>query len=210
MKPGTLLLLFPLLMAQAALAQKAATKAKVDYTAFEHLVKEVKNHREKRLVSLDAFLKLSSEKDVVVLDTRSDEMYNRKHIKDAVHLNFSDFTQENLAKVIPALQTKVLIYCNNNFNGDQRNFATKAVVPAAASKKLKPLTLALNIPTYINLYGYGYRNVYELSELVDINDPRLKLEGTEVNVPETLPEGETLMSKIQPSVLGAQLLAIRR
>jgi len=196
MKPGTLLFIFPaLLMAHTGFAQKAVAKAKVDYTAFEQLVKEVKVHREKRLITLDEFLKLSSENGVIVLDTRSDEMYNRKHIKDAVHLNFSDFTQENLSKVIPAPQTKVLIYCNNNFNGDQRNFATKAVVPAMASKKLKPVTLALNIPTYINLYGYGYRNVYELSELVDINDPRLKLEGTEVHVPETLPAGETLMSK---------------
>ena len=40
--------------------------------------------------------------------------------------------------------------------------------------------LALNIPTYINLYGYGYRNIYELDELVNINDKRIKFEGTEV------------------------------
>lgn len=35
-----------------------------------------------------------------------------------------------------------------------------------------------NIPTYINLYGYGYRNIYELDELVEMNDPRLEFEGT--------------------------------
>jgi hypothetical protein len=38
--------------------------------------------------------------------------------------------------------------------------------------------MALNIPTYVNLYGYGYRNVYELNELVDVNDPRINFEGT--------------------------------
>lgn len=38
--------------------------------------------------------------------------------------------------------------------------------------------MALNIPTYINLYGYGYRNVYELHELVDVKDPRIEFEGT--------------------------------
>ncbi|SDD97247.1 rhodanese-like domain-containing protein [Niabella drilacis] len=196
MKPGILLLILPALLAiQTVSAQKAPAKAKVDYDAFEQLVKEVKEHRKKKLVTLDEFLKLSGEKGVVVLDTRSDEMYNRKHIQNAVHLNFSDFTQENLSRMIPTTATKVLIYCNNNFEGDQRNFATKAVVPAAASKKLRPITLALNIPTYINLYGYGYRNVYELAELVNVNDPRLKLEGTEVNAPETVPAGETLMSK---------------
>lgn len=42
------------------------------------------------------------------------------------------------------------------------------------------MMLALNIPTFINLYGYGYRNIYELDELVNINDPRVKFEGTEV------------------------------
>jgi hypothetical protein len=40
--------------------------------------------------------------------------------------------------------------------------------------------LALNIPTYINLYGYGYKNVYELDELVNVNDKRIEFEGTAV------------------------------
>ena len=38
--------------------------------------------------------------------------------------------------------------------------------------------MALNIPTYINLYGYGYRNVYELDELVNVKDPRIHFEGS--------------------------------
>jgi hypothetical protein len=43
------------------------------------------------------------------------------------------------------------------------------------------LTLALNIPTYINLYGYGYQNVYELNELVaTFFDKRIEFEGTAV------------------------------
>ena len=44
----------------------------------------------------------------------------------------------------------------------------------------KPRMMALNIPTYINLYGYGYRNVYELHELVKVNDPRISFEGSVV------------------------------
>jgi hypothetical protein len=41
--------------------------------------------------------------------------------------------------------------------------------------------LALNIPTYVNLYGYGYRNVYELDELVKVDDPRVTFEGSIVS-----------------------------
>ena len=44
----------------------------------------------------------------------------------------------------------------------------------------KPITLALNIPTYINLYGYGYRNIYELSELINTNSQKLEFEGTAI------------------------------
>ena len=40
--------------------------------------------------------------------------------------------------------------------------------------------MALNIPTYINLYGYHYRNVYELDELVAVNNPLLEFEGTDI------------------------------
>jgi hypothetical protein len=42
----------------------------------------------------------------------------------------------------------------------------------------KPKMMALNLPTYVNLYGYGYRNVYELDELLDVKDPRVVFEGT--------------------------------
>ena len=32
------------------------------------------------------------------------------------------------------------------------------------------MELALNIPTFVNLHGYGYENVYELADLVSIED----------------------------------------
>ncbi|WP_118974385.1 rhodanese-like domain-containing protein [Taibaiella koreensis] len=159
---------------------QALPAAKVSFDDYEALVKAVKPHREKRLVGLDQFLEMSREKGVVLLDTRSDAMYRRKHIKGAIHLTFSDFTQENLAALIPDVDTRILIYCNNNIDGDLRAFATKAVVPALAGPKTKPVTLALNIPTYINLYGYGYTNVYELADLVPVWNSKLVFEGTDV------------------------------
>jgi len=156
--------------------------ARVDYDAFEKLTAEVKEHRKTRLVSTTEFLRLSKEEKVIILDTRSDAMYAAKHIKGAIHLNFSDFTQANLAKIIPSMNTKILIYCNNNIDNDEINFPTKSAGPVKSAKvNSKPLTLALNIPTYINLYGYGYKNVYELAELVSVFDKRVVFEGTAVN-----------------------------
>ncbi|MFL5753259.1 MAG: rhodanese-like domain-containing protein [Bacteroidia bacterium] len=154
--------------------------AKVEYDAYEKLVAEVKEHRKSRLVDAQTFLKMSRQKKVIILDTRSDAMYASKHVKGAIHLNFSDFTQTNLANLIPSPDYTILIYCNNNFDNDEVNFATKAYVPPAPGPDKKALTLALNIPTYINLYGYGYRNVYELNELVSVFSAALEFEGTAV------------------------------
>jgi hypothetical protein len=126
----------------------------VDYSTFVKLTSEAEVHRKSHMASLDEFIKWSKEKDVIVLDTRSKKMYDMKHVKGAVHLNFSDFTAGKLAEVIPSKDTKILIYCNNNLDKDEMYFA----------RKMAPL--ALNIPTFINLYGYGYQNVYELDRLV--------------------------------------------
>ena len=158
----------------------AFKKAKVDFDAYEKLISQVKDHRKDRLVNVDEFKRMSSQENVVILDTRSDNMFKSKHIKGAVHLNFSDFTQANLAGLIPDKETKILIYCNNNFEGDEVNFASKVMRPRPPEKTKQEITLALNIPTYINLYGYGYKNVYELSELVHVLDGRLEYEGSAV------------------------------
>lgn len=160
-------------------------KALVDYDDFKNLVVDLEKKRAERLVSLDVFLEMAKGQNTVILDTRSDFRFNRKHLKGAIHLDFTDFTQENLLKLIPDTNTKILIYCNNNFNGDPIDFASKMAKPAASLEtqilsNRKPVMLALNIPTHINLYGYGYKNIYELDELVNVNDPRVKFEGTEV------------------------------
>jgi hypothetical protein len=165
-------------------------KAKVSFEDFKALVAEVEPHRSSRIIDLDTFLKMSQEPGVIILDSRSAFRFERIHLKGAKHLAFTDFTQDNLAKVIPSFDTKILIYCNNNFEGNQIDFASKVATPRSlfnpsASTQLasqeKPLMMALNIPTYVNLYGYGYRNVYELHELVNVSDPRIKFEGTIVD-----------------------------
>jgi hypothetical protein len=198
----------------------------VSFEDYEKLMAEVKEHRKTRLVDLNTFNEMSQLEEVYILDTRSKEMYDRKHVKGAIHLNFSDFTQENLDALFPNRNVAILIYCNNNFMDDADitrvvadiNFASKVSRPVFIDEgslqltnpvvtqslqtadgiefqnmneleETEPtivvpeqaITLALNIPTYINLYGYGYRNVYELSELISVHDPRIQFEGTEVS-----------------------------
>jgi len=154
------------------------TISKVDFDAYEKLVTEVKEHRKDRIVSLEEFQKLSKRPHTIVLDTRSDAMFKAKHLKGAVHLNFSDFNQASLSAILHSPDDTVLIYCNNNFANDEINFTSKMARPTLLHPK--ELTLALNIPTYINLYGYGYKNVYELGELISVFDKRVEFEGTAV------------------------------
>jgi len=185
------LILFMLLIGASAMsAPKEYAKAKVSFSDFKNLVNNVEDHRAKRLVDLDTFLKMSKQPNTIILDSRSTFRFDRIHLAGAKHLSFTDFTQENLAKVIPSFDTTILIYCNNNFNGNQIDFASKVALPSEDIKKNKdpianqmvaqekPIMLALNIPTYINLFGYGYRNIYELDELVEVKDPRIKFEGS--------------------------------
>ncbi len=167
--------------------------SKVDFDAFEALTAEVKEYRKDRIVGFEKFLSMSKEKNTVILDTRSTEMYNAKHIKGAIHLNFSDFSVAALANLIPSSNTRILIYCNNNIDKDPEFFISKSVKPASSFKFLKPqqeLTLALNIPTFINLYGYGYKNVYELGDLISVFNAGITFEGTAVQkamLPKTEP-----------------------
>jgi len=175
-------------------AQNDFNNANIDFEGFVKLAQEVQEVRNERLVDLDAFLEMAKDPNTIILDTRSKEAYDKIHLKGAVHLDFSDFTQYKLAKVIPSYKTKVLIYCNNNFTdtfgmtgltGDGAAFAFKTPPPppnmelATLAKRSSPL--ALNIPTFITLYGYNYKNLYELSSSIEVTNPKIQWEGTEAN-----------------------------
>jgi hypothetical protein len=148
----------PLALAQ----QKAASSGQVDYRGFRNLAQEVESYREARLVSLADFQRMAREPNTLILDARSADAYAEGHIEGAVNLPFTDFTSQSLSEVLRDPNRRVLIYCNNNFSNNQRPVVLKAV------------QLALNIQTFINLYGYGYRNVYELADIVDFNDPAVR------------------------------------
>lgn len=181
-------------------AEAKYPKAKVSFEDFKSIVAEVEPHRASRLIDFNTFLKMSKEPGTIVLDSRSTFRYERIHLKGAKHLSFTDFTQANLASVIPSSVTRILIYCNNNFEGNQTDFATKIAAPpwgpgerispaTQFAAQTKPRMMALNVPTYINLYGYGYRNVYELDELVNVADSRVSFEGSIVKASPAGPSG---------------------
>ncbi|MBB5352491.1 rhodanese-related sulfurtransferase [Haloferula luteola] len=138
---------------------------RIDYQGFQELVEKVDAVRQKQRVDEEAFLRMAAEEGTVILDTRSKEKFDARHVKGALHLNFSDFSEKSLAELIPDKSTRILIYCNNNFVGD----------PYAMFGKLAPL--ALNIPTFIHLYGYGYERVYELEPDLPLVSTRIPFEG---------------------------------
>lgn len=143
--------------------------AKVDYVAFMGISEEVYDYREARKIGIETFNTYATEANTIILDTRSQRAYAAIHMKGAVHLNFSDFTKESLAELIPDKNTRILIYCNNNFESSFEELRSKS------------LPLALNIPTFINLYGYGYKNIYELQDLLKDDDERVVLEGWRID-----------------------------
>ncbi len=149
-------------------SQQALANPQIDYAKFLKVAKQVQPYRERRRVTEQQFLKLAAEKGTLILDTRSERAFNEVHLKGAVHLNFSDITSKSLAKTLGDKNTRVLIYCNNNFRTEEPALAMKAA------------TAALNIPTFVTLYAYGYKNLYELGPVVDPKTSRLRLEGSAI------------------------------
>lgn len=148
--------------AQIATAQRAViANPAIDMPGFLHTTIEAARHREGRRLSESEFIRMAAEPGTVVLDARSREMYDLLHVKGAVNLSFPDITIESLQRLIPDKATRVLIYCNNNFRGAEAAFPSK--LPTAS----------LNLSTYVSLYTYGYRNVYELGPLLDIKASKL-------------------------------------
>ncbi len=121
--------------------------------------------RESHRLSEAQFMRLSRGPGTTILDARSAQRYAELHVKGAVNLSFADIASESLARTLPDRNARILIYCNNNFENAPGPFPSK--LPSAA----------LNLATYIALYDYGYRNVYELGPLIDIHATELEFEA---------------------------------
>jgi len=155
----------PLLLACAAVPAAAdpPVNPNMDYDGYIALIQEVRPYRQARLIDWAAFAAAARERNVLILDARSERQFAEGHIAGAVNLPLTEFSEEALAEVIgPDRNRPILIYCNNNFSDDRRPVA------------LKTGRLAINLSTFTHLYGYGYRNVRELGEEVTMNDPRIR------------------------------------
>jgi phage shock protein E len=152
----------PLSAQPRGLIPRAPGNPQIDYPGFRRLAEEVQPYRQGRLIAWAEFDRLRRQRQVLILDARSESAFRQGHIAGAVNLPLPDFNAASLAQVIGRADRPILIYCNNNFSNNRNP------VPM----KLTPL--ALNIQTFINLVGYGYRNVRELNDVIDFNDPRVR------------------------------------
>ena len=140
----------------------------IDYKGFQKIVIESAGEREAHRLTEPQFIAAMADTNAVLLDARSALRFDQRHVRGAVSLPFTEFTADTLAKVISAKDTKILIYCNNNFEGSPVAFAAKS---ASAS---------LNLSTYTSLRSYGYTNVFELGPLLNIRTTAIPFVGTEV------------------------------
>ena len=141
----------------------------IDMAGYLDISAEAAQYREARRLSEEEFIRMSREPGVIILDARSKEKYDELHIKGAINLSFPDITIESLKQTIPDKNTPILIYCNNNFMNAEGPFPSKLA------------TASLNLSTYIALYNYGYRNVYELGPLLGIKASKLEFEALPSN-----------------------------
>ena len=152
--------------AQPQAAHQNVANPRIDMAAYLKVAQEAAAHRETHRLTEAEFLKMSREPGTIVLDARSREKFDLLHIKGAINLSFPDIAIETLAQVLPDKGARVLIYCNNNFANEERAFPTKR------------MDASLNVSTYISLFSYGYKNVYELGPLLDVKHTALPLVPT--------------------------------
>ena len=148
-------------------AQDVIENPAIDMPGYLHAASKAALYRDRHRVTEREFARLARLPDTVILDARSREKYDLMHVAGAINLSFPDIAVTTLWERIPARSTRILIYCNNNFVDAPGPFPTK--LPAAS----------LNLSTYIALYTYGYRNVWELGgPPVDPARSRLVFAGT--------------------------------
>jgi len=152
-------------------AESTKQKQFFDYSKFEKIVLEAKAQRDKTRLTEKQFLSAMKSDSYILLDARSHKNFLLRHLEGAKNLPLTEFTEENLKKVIPTKKSKILIYCNNNFTGSPISFASK-MAPAS-----------LNITTQVHLRAYGYDHIYELEPTRDVKASILPFVGQELKSP---------------------------
>jgi len=161
---STLLVIAVVPAALAASDPPTGVNPAIDMQRYLLVANEAAQSRETHGLSEQQFIEMSRLPGVVILDARSREKYDELHVRGAINFSFPDIAIDSLERILPDRRVRILIYCNNNFLNAPGAFPTK--LPSAS----------LNLSTYIALYDYGYRNVYELGPLIDIGSSRLEFE----------------------------------
>ena len=138
----------------------------IDMDGYLRNANEAARHRQTRRLTEAEFLRMSREPGTILLDARSKAKFEELHIQGAINLSFPDIAIDSIKQTIPDQWTRVLIYCNNNFRNSNSAFAPNS--PPAS----------LNLSTFVTLYTYGYKNVYELGPLIDIEKSILPFESS--------------------------------
>jgi len=94
--------------------------------------------------SFESVIAWQKEGTVVLIDLRSTQEFNEKHVKGAINLPATELTDEALSKIIPTKNFKVVIYCANNLFPYRR--------------------VALTTLAYPTLKQLGYKNVQLLDD----------------------------------------------
>lgn len=136
---------------------------RIDAEAYLKATRQAMIQRQTRRLSEADFITWSQKPGVVILDARSKDKYDMLHVRGAVNLPYPDMSVQSLKDLLPDKDVTILIYCNNNFAGNEQAFASKM------------MSASLNTSTYTTLYAYGYRNVYELGPLLEIATTRILL-----------------------------------
>src|ERR1700719_3945989 len=87
----------------------------IDMRGYLAVANEAALVRESHRVSEEEFIRMSGEPGTIILDARSRQKFNELHIRGAINLSFPDISIDSLRETVPDLETRILIYCNNNF-----------------------------------------------------------------------------------------------
>ena len=141
--------------------------------------------RQGHLLSEIDFVRMAQEKDTIILDARSANRFAQAHVADAINLPFTEFSVASLAKIVPNKHSRILFYCNNNFDTEPKSVqyenANEYLQAMKVAMFAKSVRSPLNLPTYVSLYSYGYDNIYELGVAVNPLQTNMRFEGSLIN-----------------------------
>ena len=157
--------LFAIAASHAFAAETLPPNPGIDMAGFLAIAGEAAAQWETHRLSESQFIDMSRSPGSIVLDARSRDKYDELHVKGAINLPFPDIAIESLQRTLPDRHARILIYCNNNFLNSPGPFPSKQ--PNAS----------LNLSTYVALYSYGYRSIYELAPSIDIHSSQLEFDS---------------------------------